>query len=61
MRLKRKKTAKPIPHEDIGDPNQKGFALESEEIIVETLPANAKAGDWFMILFIRVTRCSLTT
>lgn len=36
-----KKTAKPIPHEDIGDPNQKGFALESEEIIVETLPANA--------------------
>jgi hypothetical protein len=27
-----KKTAKPIPHEDIGDPNQKGFACEDEQI-----------------------------
>ena len=38
-----KKTAKPIPHEDIGDPNQKGFALESEQID-ETITKSMSSG-----------------
>ena len=43
MRLKRKKTAKPIPHEDIGDPNQKGFACEAEQIERNHYHLNASA------------------
>ena len=32
-----KKIAKPIPHEDIGDPNQKGFALRRRTELNETM------------------------
>ena len=41
-----KKTAKPIPHEDIGDPNQKILAAENTKYIVETLPPDASASDF---------------
>ena len=43
MRLKRKKTAKPIPHEDIGDPNQKVLATEETQID-ETITKSMSSG-----------------
>ena len=40
-----KKTAKPIPHEDIGDPDAKVLACEEEQL-QETIPPNADASTY---------------